>query len=39
MNSIKANPYVYTKEVTDAELFAGREYELETIDRELSNFG
>ena len=38
MNSTKANPYVYTKEVTDADLFTGREYELESMNRELSNF-
>ena len=37
MSQIKATPYVYTKEVKNAELFAGRERELEIIAGELSN--
>ncbi|MFC1968170.1 hypothetical protein ACFLVX_02115 [Chloroflexota bacterium] len=37
MSQIKTNPYVYTKEVINEELFAGRERELESIAGELSN--
>lgn len=38
MNMNKANPFEYTREVTDPNIFAGRRYELEAIDQELSNF-
>lgn len=34
----KANPFEYIREITDRNIFAGRRYELEAIDQELSNF-
>ncbi len=37
MNQIEPNPYVYTKEIKNAEIFAGRQRELEIIAGELSN--